>query len=202
MSVSKIELVELIEGEVAKLSPRGRELWERLELHVEATAPEEATPETLPPPGREDIEIADHMAELPWPEQGILQRLMELRAGLASAGGSTPATRSCLPRSLYLAVPGYGIVPLVVEDLVLLTGAATHLVGRVSWPSRIRTCLHVYGVVALVAVDYVAAHGGAECFVDDSVVALVGVDDIGPVAAFYHVVAFQAGYLVVPGRVG
>ena len=38
MSVSRLELVELIESEVAKLSPRGRELWERLELHTETAA--------------------------------------------------------------------------------------------------------------------------------------------------------------------
>jgi hypothetical protein len=49
--------VELIEGEAAQLSPRGRELWERLELTVEITAPEEATPATLPPPTAEEVEI-------------------------------------------------------------------------------------------------------------------------------------------------
>ena len=85
-SVDRLTLVELIEGEVAKLSPRGRELWERLELHVESSsAPEEATSETLPPPGREQVEISQRMAELPWPEQGILERLMELLAGLHSS---------------------------------------------------------------------------------------------------------------------
>jgi hypothetical protein len=39
MGVSRLELVERIEGEVSKLSPRGRDLWERLELHVETEAP-------------------------------------------------------------------------------------------------------------------------------------------------------------------
>jgi hypothetical protein len=56
MSVDRLTLVELIEGEAAKLSPRGRELWERLELHVETTSPEEATPETIGPPDPEQIE--------------------------------------------------------------------------------------------------------------------------------------------------
>ena len=82
MSVDRVTLVELIEGEVAKLSPRGRDLWERLELHTEITAPEEATPETLPPPDSEEIDVANRMAELPWQEQGILHGLMELSAGL------------------------------------------------------------------------------------------------------------------------
>lgn len=85
MSVSRLQLVELIEGEAAKLSPRGRELWERLELHIESSAPEEATPETLPPLSREQVEISQRMAELPWPEQGILERLMELLDGLHSS---------------------------------------------------------------------------------------------------------------------
>jgi hypothetical protein len=84
-SVDRLTLVELIEGEVAKLSPRGRELWERLELHTETSAPEEATSETRPPPGREQVEISQRMAELPWPEQGILEQLMELLAGLHSS---------------------------------------------------------------------------------------------------------------------
>ena len=85
MSVDRLTLVELIEGEVAKLSPRGRDLWERLELHTELTAPEEATPETIGPPDREQVEVANLMAELPWQEQGILDRLMELSAGLHSS---------------------------------------------------------------------------------------------------------------------
>jgi hypothetical protein len=84
-TVDRIELVELIEGETTKLSPRGRELWERLELHVESTAPEEATPDTLPPPDHEQLDIADRMAELPRAEQGILERLIELMAGLRSS---------------------------------------------------------------------------------------------------------------------
>ena len=85
MGVSRLELVELIEGEVSKLSPRGRGLWERLELHVETEAPEEATPATLPPPDPEQVEIGRLMGELPLREQGILERLMELLAGLHSS---------------------------------------------------------------------------------------------------------------------
>lgn len=84
-SVDRQTLVELIEAEVEKLSPRGRELWERLELHVEASAPEEATPETLPPPDSEQLEVVGLMGELPWQEQGFLERLMELLAGLRSS---------------------------------------------------------------------------------------------------------------------
>ena len=84
-SVDRLTLVELIEEGVEKLSPQGRELWERLELHTETTPPEEATPETLPPPDNEQLEVVERMAELPWQEQGILERLMELLAGLRSS---------------------------------------------------------------------------------------------------------------------
>ena len=57
MSVSREELIELIEGEDAKLSPAGRELWEKLELMVQS-APEEATAATLPPPTPEELLIS------------------------------------------------------------------------------------------------------------------------------------------------
>ena len=85
MGVSRLELVALIEGEVSKLSPRGRDLWERQALHVETKAPEKATPATLPPPDAEQVEIGRLMGELPLREQGILERLMELLAGLHSS---------------------------------------------------------------------------------------------------------------------
>ena len=83
--MDRLTLIELIENEAAKLSPRGRDLWERLEVHVETTAPEEATPKTLPPPDAEQLEVVGLMGELPWQEQGILERLMELLAGLRSS---------------------------------------------------------------------------------------------------------------------
>ncbi len=83
--MDRLELVELIEGEAAKLSQRGRQLWEALELTLETSAPLEATPGTLPPPAPEEEKIVYRMAELPEPEQGILERLMELMAGLYGA---------------------------------------------------------------------------------------------------------------------
>jgi len=54
-------------------------------LHVETEAPEEATPATLPPPDPEQVEIGRLMGELPLREQVILERLMELLAGLHSS---------------------------------------------------------------------------------------------------------------------
>ena len=83
--MDRLELVELIEGEAAKLSPQARELWEALELTLESSAPEEATPATIPPPQPEEETIIRRMAQLPDRDQGILQRLMELMAGLHSS---------------------------------------------------------------------------------------------------------------------
>jgi hypothetical protein len=61
-------------------------LWERLELHIGTTAPEEATTETLSPPDAEQNEVVERMvAELPEQEQAVLERLMELLSGLRSS---------------------------------------------------------------------------------------------------------------------
>ncbi len=109
MSVDRVALVELIEGEAAKLSPRGGELWERLELHVETTAPEEATPETIGPPDREQIEVANLMAELPWQEQNILERLMELLAGLRSSDYAESRGEPSAPRRIMAVIVAAGI---------------------------------------------------------------------------------------------
>jgi hypothetical protein len=79
MTVDKLTLVELIERETTKLSPRGRELWERLELHVESAPNEVSTP-----PAQEEA-VVYQMAELPGPEQGILARLMDLLGGLRNS---------------------------------------------------------------------------------------------------------------------
>jgi hypothetical protein len=73
--MDRITLVELIEGETAKLSPRGRELWEEMEALVELS-PEEKDATT------EQAEIVHRIVELPFLEQHAIDRLMELRAGL------------------------------------------------------------------------------------------------------------------------
>jgi hypothetical protein len=83
--MERIELVELIEDEASKLSPRGGALWEQLELSIESTAPEVATPATTSPAATEEIEVIERMAELPESEQGVVERLMELLAGLRSS---------------------------------------------------------------------------------------------------------------------
>src|SRR5215217_4203708 len=110
MGVSRLELVELIEGEVSKLSPRGRDLWERLELHVETEAPEEATPATLPPPPNpEQVEVSRLMGELPLREQGVLERLMELLAGLHSSDYAEKRGQPGEPRRNLAVIVAAGI---------------------------------------------------------------------------------------------
>jgi hypothetical protein len=73
--MDRITLVELIEGETARLSPRGRELWEEMEALVDLN-PEEQDTSSL------QANIVNRVVGLPQPEQDTLDRLMELRAGL------------------------------------------------------------------------------------------------------------------------
>jgi hypothetical protein len=78
MGIERLELVELIEGEVAKLSPQGRDLWEMLEL-----AAEDASEQATPPPKTKTRAVFKRISEeLPLKEQGIIERLIELSVGL------------------------------------------------------------------------------------------------------------------------
>ena len=75
--MDRIRFIELIEGETARLSPEGRELWEELEL----------TRESIPDPADEsriarEYEIMERIFELPVPEQFVTSRLAELVAAL------------------------------------------------------------------------------------------------------------------------
>ena len=73
--MDEIVLVELIEGETAKLSPRGKELWEELEALAELTPEEQNTT-------GQQADIVNRMADLPQPEQATLDRLNVLYQGL------------------------------------------------------------------------------------------------------------------------
>ena len=73
--MSRNELVELLEGEAAKLSPEGKELWKEMEVLVELDPEDE---DTL----SQQEEINNRTAILPPPERHALERLTELRAGL------------------------------------------------------------------------------------------------------------------------
>ena len=75
LAVDRITLVELIEDETAKLSPKGRELWEEMETLVELSPEEQASL-------HERTDIVNRRVLLSPLEQGVLNRLMELRAGL------------------------------------------------------------------------------------------------------------------------
>jgi hypothetical protein len=73
--LDKIRLIELMEDEVARLSPEGRELWEQWEFLVES-APE------LESRMAREYEITERIFELPVSEQVGISRLAELLAGL------------------------------------------------------------------------------------------------------------------------
>ena len=73
--MNRNELVELLEGEAAKLSPEGKELWKEMEVLVELDPEDE---DTL----SQHAEINNRTAILPPNERHVLERLTELRAGL------------------------------------------------------------------------------------------------------------------------
>ena len=73
--MNRNELVELLEGEAAKLSPEGKELWKEMEVLVELDPEDE---DTL----SQQEEINNRTAILPPHERHALERLTELRAGL------------------------------------------------------------------------------------------------------------------------
>jgi hypothetical protein len=76
--LDRIRLIELMEGEAARLSPEGRELWEEWEFLVES-APE------LESRMVREYEITERIFDLPVPEQVVISRLAELLAGLREA---------------------------------------------------------------------------------------------------------------------
>jgi len=70
-------MIELIEGETARLSPEGRDLWEQLEF----------IRESIPDPADDgrmvrEYEVMERIFELPMPEQFATSRLAELVAAL------------------------------------------------------------------------------------------------------------------------
>jgi hypothetical protein len=78
--LERLRLIELIEGETARLSVEGRELSEGLEF----------TREFIPDPADEgrmarEYEIMERIFELPMPEQFLVSRLAELVAALRSS---------------------------------------------------------------------------------------------------------------------
>ncbi len=74
--MERLELVELIEGEKAKLSPEGRRLWDELDDSLYLSPEEENTLKT------HEVDAIKQMAELPVLDQSIINRLSYLREGL------------------------------------------------------------------------------------------------------------------------
>jgi hypothetical protein len=73
--LDRVRFIELIEGETARLSPEGRELWEELEFIREAV-PDPADEKRM----AREYEIMERIFELPMPEQFVTSRLAELVA--------------------------------------------------------------------------------------------------------------------------
>ncbi len=74
--MDRLELVELIESEKAKLSPEGRGLWDELDTSLYLSPEEETTLKA------HEVDAIKQMAELQVLDQSIINRLSYLREGL------------------------------------------------------------------------------------------------------------------------
>jgi hypothetical protein len=77
--LDELRLIELIEGEAARLAPEGRELWEEWESLVVESASE------LESRMAREYEVTERIFGLPVAEQAVIGRLTELLAGLRNA---------------------------------------------------------------------------------------------------------------------
>jgi hypothetical protein len=81
--VNRLELVELIEGELAKLSPEGRDLAEKMELL--AHAPQQIGERAL---YNVQYANAEELLDLSPRDRNLIERLQFLWAGLAESGAA------------------------------------------------------------------------------------------------------------------
>jgi hypothetical protein len=81
--VDRIRLIELIEGQAARLSAEGRGLWEELEF-LRESIPDPEEPSRM----AHEYDIMERIFELPVPEQFLTSRLAELVGGLRAAEGA------------------------------------------------------------------------------------------------------------------
>jgi hypothetical protein len=80
--LDRVRFIELIEGETARLSLEGRELWEELEF-IRESIPDPADESRM----AREYEIMERIFELPMPEQFVTSRLAELVAALRRSEG-------------------------------------------------------------------------------------------------------------------
>ncbi len=78
--MDRIRLIEVIEGQTARLSAEGRGLWEELEF-LRETIPDPEEPSRM----AREYDIMERIFELPVPEQFLTGRLAELVAALRRA---------------------------------------------------------------------------------------------------------------------
>jgi hypothetical protein len=78
--MDRIRLIELIEGQTARLSAEGRGLWEELEF-LRESIPDPEEPSRM----AREYDIMERIFKLPVPEQFLTGRLAELVAALRRA---------------------------------------------------------------------------------------------------------------------
>ena len=75
--MDRVRFIELIEGETARLSLEGRELWEEMEF-IRESIPDPADESRM----AREYEVMERIFELPMTEQFLVSRLAELVAAL------------------------------------------------------------------------------------------------------------------------
>ena len=96
--MDRLELVEIIENQKAKLSAEGKELWDELDILVYMSPEEENIQRRQVQ--RQHEAIAERISYLPLYDQGVIRVLTEVRAGLyesdkeSDAGASGEARRA------------------------------------------------------------------------------------------------------------
>ena len=78
--MDRIRLIEVIEGQTARLSAEGRGLWEELEF-LRESIPDPEEPSRM----AREYDIMERIFKLPVPEQFLTGRLVELVAALRRA---------------------------------------------------------------------------------------------------------------------
>jgi hypothetical protein len=91
--VDRLELVEIIENQKAKLSPIGKELWDELDILV-YMSPEEENILQSRQVQKQQEDIAERMSYLPPYDQGVIRVLTEVRAGLYESDKESDAGAS------------------------------------------------------------------------------------------------------------
>lgn len=91
--MDRLELVEIIENQKAKLSPKGKELWDELDILAYMSPEEENVLQRRQAQRLLEV-ITERMLDLPLYDQGVIKALSALREGLYESDRESEAGAS------------------------------------------------------------------------------------------------------------